>query len=542
MAANTEAPASSMSAEVSAQHWLKNLSKDTRRWCLQVFVVRFFQLAAQIATFWSFSDLVHTVVVRQQAVFFNQLIPFIYAMSVWALCAWLADMWSYKAKFSIEKDLERRVHDVLQSRQLSITRKFSPAYWQQLLLTNLNDVGDYLTQYSVQQWIAGIAPFVVLLVIYPVNYVVATSLLLTMPIVPLFMILIGRGAAALHRKHFVALERLSDMFADRLRGLSLITATGDHDHQRTRLEHASKVVNRNTMNVVSLAFLNNTVLDFFSTVSLALVAVFIGFSMLGELNIGPGIDLQQGLFMLLVAPLLFAELRMLGKLYHQKAKAEAGAERFVEVFEGNRGRPAAQNDSGLAWINFSVETPSLHANKLAIEPGDWIVLSGASGSGKTSLLEAMMGFRAASHSIGGELAFLSQQSCVLDKTVAFNLHLGNNTYTDNDLLKALEEVGLMDWLKGLPKGLHSNLGDVPAMSGGEAQRLSLARVLLLNKDIILLDEPTAHLTADQHQELSELINEKLSQKTLIWASHRALPGEWFNQRWHISQGEIVVSK
>ena len=245
------------------------------------------------------------------------------------------------------------------------------------------------------------------------------------------------------------------------------------------------------MKVVSVAFLNSTVLDFFSTVSIALVAVFIGFTMLGELNLGPHIDLHQGLFMLLLAPLLFAELRLLGKLYHQKAKAEAGAERFGQIFKEENKTPNLRQAGEVYWINFHVDMPRLHAEHLSISKGDWIRLKGDSGSGKTSLLEALMGFRSASHSLAGELALLSQQSCVLDNTVAFNLHLGHSQYSECDLLNALDEVGLGQWLNNLPEGLDTNLGDYPAMSGGEAQRLALARILLLKKDIILLDEPTA---------------------------------------------------
>lgn len=543
MEANTETlECNSAKPEESALEWLKGVTMHARSWQIKVFVVRVVQLAAQIITFWSFSGLVQLIVVKQQAVFFHQLSPFLWSMSVWGACVWLVDSMSYRAKFYLETDIEKQIHQILQSKQVSITRQYSSTYWQQLLLNNLSDIGDYLTQYSVQKWVSVIAPFVVLLVIFPVNYVVAISLLLTMPVVPLFMILIGRGAAVLHRKHFVALERLGDMFSDRLKGLSLITSTGQHAQQLKRLDSASNIVNRKTMNVVSMAFLNSTVLDFFSTVSIALVAVFIGFTMLGELSMGPSIDLHQGLFMLLVAPLLFSELRLLGKLYHQKAKAEAGAERFEQVLNEENVNRNLKQKGDVSWINFQVDMPRLHAEHLIISQGDWIRLSGDSGSGKTSLLEALMGFRSSSHSLAGELALLSQQSSVLNNTVAYNLHLGHRLYSDSDLISALEEVGLLLWLENFPEGLETNLGDYPAMSGGEAQRLSLARILLLKKDIVLLDEPTAHLTSDQHEQLSALIHEKLRDKTVIWASHKCLPNEWFNQHWCVSQGEIEVLK
>ena len=450
--------------------WLEKQSSQARASQLQVFVVRLCQLVSQITAFWFFSDVVQLMVVKQTTVQFEQVTPFILAASTWALCVWLSDFLSYNAKLKIEGALEGQVHKVLQSQQVSITRKYSSTYWQQLLLTNLSDIGDFLTQYSIQKWLAGVGPLVVVLVILPVNYVVAFTLLVTMPVVPIFMILVGKGAATRHRKHFLALERLGDMFSDRLKGLSLITATGQHQNQICRLTNASSIVNRKAMDVVALAFLSTTVLDFFSTVSIALNAVFIGFSMLGELTFGPSIGLHQGLFMLLVAPLLFAELRMLGKLYHQKAKAQAGAERFGEIFRV----PCKENDSAqtgdVNWKNFQINEPRQHASEITIRKGDWILLSGVSGSGKTSILEALIGFRSASHSLGGNISLLSQHSTVLDDTLAFNLHLGHGNFSSSELVRSLVEVGMKGWFESLPNGLTTQLGDSPPLSGGVLRR------------------------------------------------------------------------
>lgn len=535
-----------MNAQINSQQpsstWLKQTSRLARPWQLGIFVVRLFQLAAQITTFGAFSRLMHLIVVEQQAVFFNEMLPLIMAMCTWVVCSHMADAMTHQAKAVLEANIEHNVHRQLQEKQLVLTRKFSTTYWQQLLMNNLGDVGDFLTQYTVQKWLAAMGPFIVISIIWPVNYIVALMLLITMPIVPLFMILVGKGAASLHRKHFVALERLGDMFSDRLRGLKLVTSTGQHNAQHKRLDDASKIVNRKTMNVVSVAFLSSTVLDFFATVSIALVAVFIGFTMLDKLTIGPSISLQQGLFMLLVSPLLFSELKMLGRLYHQKAKAEAGAERFAQIFKEPFVNKANTSYEEVSWLNFNLPLPPLHASQLSIKKGEWVLLSGVSGSGKTSLLEALMGFRSASHTLSGNVAMLSQQVAILDNTVAFNLHLGNCDFSKEWILHALTTVGLLDWYTHLPNGLNTQLGDCPALSGGEAQRLALARILLLQTDIVLLDEPTAHLTDSQHQLIATLIHEKLSNKTVIWASHKSLPQQWFNQHWQIKEGEIEVSR
>lgn len=533
----------------SAQQWLRETTSQVRARQMVLLSVRLVQLVAQISAFWFLAFIMHLIVVEQQAALFNDLLPLVASLCVWGLCVYLADFLSTNAKQSIESELEHSVHHILNSQQIAITRRFSATFWQQLLLVNLSDLGDYFVQYSVQKYLSVCTPIVVLLVIFPINYLVALCLLLTLPIVPLFMILVGFGAANLHRKHFVALERLGDLFSDRLKALPMITANGQHQQQAERLSTASNIVNRRTMNVVSIAFLSSSVLDFFATVSIALIAVFIGFTMLGELSIGPKINLHTGLFMLLVAPLLFSELRALGKFYHQKAKADAGAERFSQVLaESTKENVGVKTKSdlvegsfkGVAWLNYQIHTPALHASKLVLQPNDWILLSGASGSGKTALLEAFLGCRQATHTMKAEIALLSQHACILDASLAFNLHLGSAAYSSSTLERTLAEVGLADWLLSLPDGLHTQLGDLPAMSGGEAQRLALARILLLQKEIVLLDEPTAHLSDEQRRDIANLIREKLADKTVIWASHHSLPEKWFTQSWSIIDSEIQV--
>ncbi|NVK54739.1 MAG: ATP-binding cassette domain-containing protein [Alteromonadaceae bacterium] len=532
-----------------AQQWLKDTAQQARASQMVVLSVRLVQLVAQISAFWFLASIMQLIVVTQHAALFSHLLPLIVSLTAWGLCVYLADFLSANAKQTIEGNLENSIHTILNAQQIAITRRFSATFWQQLLLVNVSDLGDYFVQYSVQKYLSVLAPIVVLLVIFPINYLVALCLLLTLPIVPLFMILVGNGAANLHRKHFVALERLGDLFSDRLKALPMITANGQHQQQAERLNTASNIVNKRTMKVVSVAFLSSSVLDFFATVSIALIAVFIGFTMLGELNIGPEINLHKGLFMLLVAPLLFSELRTLGKFYHQKAKADAGADRFSQVLaecKATSQRQDAQEDnkdngfSGIAWLNYKVHTPCLHASKLVVQKNDWILLTGSSGSGKTVLLEALIGFRQASHSLNADTALLSQQSCILAESLAFNLHLGSSAYSASQLEQCLSEVGLNEWLSGLPDGLNTQMGDLPALSGGEAQRLALARVLLLQKEIILLDEPTAHLSEVQRQQIASLIHEKLADKTVIWVSHHALPEEWFSQHWTITDSEIQV--
>ena len=466
--------------------------------------------------------------------------------------------------------LEAHLKQVFVARQHALIRQHSVYYWQTLWLQHMQAFIDWALEYRVQQMIAVIVPLLALAVIFLVNPVIGFGLLLTLPIVPLFMIIVGKGAAALHRKHFIALERLGSLFTDRLAALPMLASFQAHKKQTDLLKQASDNLNTRTMKVVSVAFLSNSVLDFFATLAVALVAVFIGFSLLGELDIGPAITLQQGLWVLLTVPLLLSEMKKLGQIYHQKAQAEAAQDELaplfsvyiqaqIKMFSDTKEDSHSEHintpcESLLSASHFNVfdmnaslftsspsstnELPTLlSADSLYVFEGDRILLSGASGSGKTLLLEALGGQRLASHKFSESVVWITQHPVVTPGSVRENLCL-DDSYTDEALNEVLHAVELGQWLALLPYGLDTLMTDYPLLSGGEAQRLSLARALLRDAGVWLLDEPTAHLPDSQHHRLAQLINRLGDNKTLIWASHKALPANWFTHFWCIKDGEV----
>ncbi|MEC9128034.1 MAG: ABC transporter transmembrane domain-containing protein, partial [Pseudomonadota bacterium] len=331
---------------------------------------------------------------------------------------------SSSAKMQVLNKLEQRLQQVFIERQYALIRQHSVYYWQTVWLQHLQAFADWALEYRVQQMIAVVVPLFALAVIFYVNPVVGIGLLLTLPVVPLFMIIVGKGAAALHRKHFIAIERLGSLFTDRLAALPMLANYQAHQKQTALLKDASENLNARTMKVVSVAFLSNSVLDFFATLAVALTAVFIGFSLLGELSIGPEITLQQGLWILLTVPLLLSEMKKLGQVYHQKAQAEAAKTELAPLFScfaqnldcsavnavntatshyhlsepgvlltANNLKAydinAGQTHSQSSCATTDVDEPSLllHAESLEISKGDKILISGRSGSGKTLLLE-----------------------------------------------------------------------------------------------------------------------------------------------------------
>ena len=530
----------------SLQAWFNRLDKThklgVRTNVLLLAVIKCLSLFSLVLAFYYFSISIHNWVVNKQPASTGDII----GLSVCLFICWglqgIVNTLTLSFKEKLLNALEHKLQTLFAVQQHALVRQHSIFYWQTLWVKHIQALTHWAYDYRVQQYVAVLVPVIALAVIFYVNSIIGLGLLVALPIVPIFMIIVGKGAASLHRKHFNALERLGGLFTDRLNALPLMASYRAHSTQTNLLHNASKQLNDRTMKVVSVAFLSSCVLDFFATLSVALVAVFIGFSLLGELDLGPDISLQQGLWILLTVPLLLSEMKKLGQVYHQKAEAEAASECLCALFDVDNVVHANSANkkshfTGFEATNFNVPG-LLTADHIRINPGDHILLNGASGSGKTVLLEALAGHRKASHHLNAQSVWISQQAVILPGSVRDNL-LIDDTYSDSALYEVLERVELTQWLCELPNGLDTLMTEYPSMSGGEAQRLALARGLLRDADIWLLDEPTAHIPDDQHHRLSKLISHLTQDKTVVWASHKLLPAHWFNAHWHIADNKVT---
>lgn len=515
--------------------WLKQQGAVFHAPLQTVMIVSLAIFALQVGAFWWLANIADTMIVQSQS-------PKMEDVRLLGL-AFVFILLLHKIKDNLINQTHGRICSTLQARlqyqmergSHAMIRNESHYFWQQLWLDKIPAVGDYITKYRIQKKMATITPFIAVAIMWPVNWVIAVALIIAIPVVPLFMYIVGKGAANLHRQHFSALEKLGSTFVDRLKALTLLEVFNAHKSQQKTLEQASEQLNERSMKVVSVAFLSSSVLDFFSTLAVALVAVFVGFNLLGEVQLGAHLALHQGLFLLLVSPQIFAELKRLGKQYHQKAHAVAAAQHLMPIYEVEYPIQRPNQFSGIHWRNVKVESPVVTADELQLSAGDWVQLEGASGSGKTVFLEALMAQRPASHVLNANIAMLTQHAILKPCSLRENLTLGRRI-SDSRLWELLAFVELKEWAQSLPQGLDTPMGEAPVLSGGQQQRIAIARMLLCDADIILLDEPTAHLTNEQHQRISQLLRDNFKDKTVIWASHKPLNSAWFNRSWHMSDG------
>jgi ATP-binding cassette subfamily C protein CydD len=469
--------------------------------------------------------------------------------------AWLRQSLRDRAAERVGRFFFARMLEQLQRHRRALIRRKPMSAWQDFHSRHLPALESYFIDYRLQRWLVATLPLLVLVLIFPVSWLAGITLLLTMPLIPLFMWLVGRGAAALQQRHIVALDRLGAFFGDRILGRQTVRLHDAAQRELQRFDDASRSLNERLAAVLRVAFLSTTVLDFFSTVSIALVAVFTGFALLGEIPIGfygEAPTLTEALFILLVAPAFFAELKTLGHLYHSRSGALGAAAAWQSVLAAPPD-PAMPPAEAEGWRDIALRDVSilafdgselLRVEGLALKPGERVLLRGPSGSGKSVLLEGLAGLRALRGSVTldgravvdlsalrDRVFLLEQTPALFPGTVAANL--GLEQHDDAAIEAALARVGLGAWCEQLPEGLHTRLDDSPALSGGQRQRFAAARLLLFRPSLVFLDEPTAHLSDDERAEVAALLQALLADSAVVWASHDTPDSSWFTQRWFI---------
>ncbi|MGY4088436.1 heme ABC transporter permease/ATP-binding protein CydD [Aeromonas hydrophila] len=549
--------------------WLRNQSSHGRRWIGLSIGFGLGQGILMVAQAWLLATLLHGFIIEGTTP--TQSIPLFIALLLVtlgkAVLAYGREVASFKAGSAVRQAI----------RELVLTRlgRLGPAYiqrrpagsWASLLLEQIENMQDFFSRYLPQMAIAVFIPVVILVAVFPVNWAAGLILLGTAPLIPLFMILVGVGAADANRRNFQALARLSGHFLDRLKGLRTLQLFMRTQAEGDAIRDASEDFRERTMEVLRLAFLSTAVLEFFAALSVALVAVYFGFSYIDHLNFGhygSKVTLFTGLFVLFLAPEFYAPLRELGAHYHAKAQAIGAAEQLLEFLEAEVTEPASGHAPFHAETPIKVEAKGLEVlsaeGKVLVGPIDFTLASGSrtaligiSGAGKSSLVNALLGFapyRGEFKVNGQELAsldmsqwrrqlgWLSQNPQLFHASLRDNLLLANPTASDSELEEALKRA--QAWEFAMEKGLDYAVGDqAGGLSVGQAQRLALARTLLKSTQLMVLDEPTASLDRHSERAIMSTLEQAAAGQTLLMITHRIDQLTKMDQILVLERGKLV---
>ncbi|MCH8544689.1 MAG: thiol reductant ABC exporter subunit CydD [Alcanivorax sp.] len=397
-----------------------------------------------------------------------------------------------------------------------------------------------------------IQPVLILLLVFSQNWLAGVLLLFAAPMIPLFMAIIGMGVAGLAEQQQQQLARLGDHFLDRLRALPLLRLTGATSRSIDSVGAAAEAWRQSAMRVLRVAFLSSAVLEFFASIAIASVAIYVGMALLGFLTWGPAesITAVSALVILLLAPEYFSPLRQLGQHYHDRGAALAAMAGLAPLLESPAPPVEQTTPPAPRWSS----APAVTVTDLTLQPpgcaapifsglslhaaaGEWLAITGPSGSGKSSLADALLGFSAPASGhieIGGQAltdmaaselrantAWLGQQPNLSAASVAANIAPDGSGHDQQQRIADLiEDCALTHVVAALPHGLQTRLGDDGAgLSGGERQRVALARALYRQPRLLILDEPTASLDPASEAAILATLRKLAGHTTLIMFVH-----------------------
>lgn len=421
-----------------------------------------------------------------------------------------------------------------------------------LAVEGIDQVHDYLTLVLVKLFDMSITPWLILLYIATINFKQAVFLFVIYPVIVIFMIVLGLAAQAKADREYETFNRLSNHFVDSLRGLTTLKQLGLAKQYAQNIYDVSEDHRKATMSTLKIAILSTFALDFFTTLSIAVVALFLGLGLMDGAT-----HLLPALTILVLAPEYFLPIRNFANDYHATLNGKNALADIMTLLEQpvapetNRyvrqsQRWQATDTLTLEQVSFSypnADRPALQQINLTLTGHAKVALVGTSGSGKSTLLNLLGGFLVGDGDVKineqalphlqqrqwqEQIQVLPQHPYIFHDTLRANLAFYAPDQRDEDLIAVLQQVGLADWFASLPDGLDTLIGEgAMQTSGGQAQRIGLARIMLdEERRVLLLDEPTAHLDIETEALLKETMLPVFDNRLVIFATHRL---HWLRQ-------------
>ncbi|KUM95092.1 ABC transporter [Streptomyces cellostaticus] len=453
--------------------------------------------------------------------------------------AWLTELAAHRASAAVKSELRGRL--------LERAAQLGPGWLSgqrtgslvTLATRGVDALDDYFSRYLPQLGLAVVVPVAVLARVVTEDWVSAAMIVGTLPLIPLFMVLIGWATQSRMDRQWRLLSRLSGHFLDVVAGLPTLKVFGRAKAQADSIRRITGEYRQATMRTLRIAFLSSFALELLATLSVALVAVTIGMRLVhGDM------DLYIGLVILVLAPEAYLPLRQVGAQYHAAAEGLAAAEEIFAVLEtpvpasGTAAVPAGP----VAFDGVTVRYPGRSADAVtdvsfAVEPGETVALVGPSGAGKSTLLNVLLGFVRPAEGrvrVGGadltdvdleqwrsRIAWVPQLPHLYAGTIAENVRLSRPDADDTAVYGALRDAGALEFVEALPEGIGTVLGeDGAGLSAGQRQRLALARAFLADRPVLLLDEPTAALDGATEAEVVAAVRRLAVGRTVLLVVHR----------------------
>lgn len=542
---------------LSGQALLSLLVQQQKRLMLTGVLIGALATLVLIFQWYWVARLVDEVVRQQEPLSYAGVILILLALVLRAALTRWQDLWCARASLDVRSRLRRQLLFFWHKRSAVENLSFSPASLASQWLEDIESMDGYFSRYWPQQYLTVVSPVMILAVVFYTNWVAGLLLLISAPLIPLFMVLVGKGAQLLNQSYLSQRQRLAGHFLDRVKHLATIRLFGATKEVGEDILDKSDRYRIIVMKTLRIAFLSSAVLEFFTSVAVASIAVYIGFALYGAITWGPAaeITLFSGLFVLLLAPDFFQPLRNFSQFYHDRAAALASADLIVRdnamtpndvLVEApvSEAPVVAEPDPPAASGRLSYEQPCLVLSavvashhdavseyqpvSLTLHHNHTLVMTGPSGIGKTTLLLTLAGFLPAregqiyrSPVMNEGVRFFPQNPWVINGTWAENLRLLSPDASEESMIEALSFLGLDDLLgEDRHLSLQRRVNEHgEGLSGGQLRRLALARLLLSKGSVLFLDEPTASLDSVSRAFVLKALARLKTHSTLVIVSH-----------------------
>ncbi|EIJ69659.1 cysteine/glutathione ABC transporter permease/ATP-binding protein CydD [Haemophilus parahaemolyticus] len=550
------------------QKWLREQQKTVKKYLLLNVLFGAISALFMIGQMALIALMLHKIIIEHQTA--NQYLAEIGLLfgcfTARAVLIWLRERMGFKAGQALRLHLRQQIIEkLLAVGPMSIQQKTTGS-WANLILEQVENLHNFYARYLPQQFLSLIVPILILCIVFPINWAAGFILFATLPLLPIFMALAGIKAVEANQRNIGVLSRMSGQFLDKLRGLETIRLFGQAEKQAEQIYQSTEEFRLSTMDVLKMAFLSSAVLEFFTAISIAVMAVYFGFTFLGELDFGGygvAVGLFTGFFCLMLAPEFYQPLRELGVFYHDKAAAIAAADN-IEAFlnEEVLSRQTSQKDFKNQPLVIQAKDCVVLSpqSKRLTQPLNFdicekqhIALVGQSGAGKSSLMNMLLGFLPyeGSVTINGielrelnliqwreKLAWVGQNPQLIRGSLKENILLGNYEVSEQALTQALSLSKADEFVYRL--GLEHQVQDSNAgISGGQVQRIAIARALLRDYELLMLDEPTASLDLQSEQQVLQALQHLSQQHTTLMITHRIEDLASCDEIWVMKKGQII---
>ncbi|OMH38867.1 thiol reductant ABC exporter subunit CydD [Motiliproteus sp. MSK22-1] len=428
----------------------------------------------------------------------------------------------------------------------------------------------YYARYLPAVAFSSLIPLAILVVVFPLDWKSGLIFLVTAPLIPFFMILIGSQAEQLNQQRWRALARMGNHFLDLIQGLTQLKL---YNASRREIDTVAQVADQyrhSTLSVLKVAFLSSLALEFLATISIALIAVIIGFRLYwGEMNFG------MGLMVLLLAPEFYQPFRNLGTQYHARMEGISAAEKMLEILNANVPDQPSASDTDKAsnsnilhqvqsislenvHYSYSPDRPAIQGININITSPGLYALVGESGAGKTTLVEMLLGFispqkghikinqqplqQLGVHLWRQQLAWIPQSPQLFSGSIIDNIRLGNTAADLDSVKRAAEKAGASTFIDAFPDGYNTQIGEQgTGLSGGQRQRIALARAFLRKSTVLILDEPTSHLDPESEHLIQQSLKLYAQEHIVIVVAQRLHTVRMAERIFMMSSGLLLES-